>query len=231
MRPIDVVAWTVPFLFAPSVWASSDADAHHAEPNHAEGGTVTKSARTGSRDVVVPRALVARIEREYKEYVAKAQNPAKQDGFKRNFLNLTVELTQRRPVALHEDVTVHTPTGGGVVDLSEMVTTARGAFRVRFTPKREDGHALSTRRVFFVSRAKARVVDGEDFGDGCGKYMEITSAFNGSWARNGIEVYTADQRYLSVLGGTYIFVDFNPEALYVGSVTFTDSRFPQWLCG
>ena len=46
----------------------------------------------------------------------------------------------------------------------------------------------------------------------------------------GFELYTSDQRYLSVMGGTVVAFVFEDDALFVGSLTFTDSRYPDLLC-
>lgn len=187
-------------------------------------------ARTSSRDVKIPLALVARIEKEYKDFLAKQKDVPKKDNIKRGLLNITAELTQRNKAALNSNTRVNTPTGGGVIDLNDLVTPLRGAFRAKLIAEREDGTALPASRVFFVSRAKERTIGGESYGSGCGKFMEITSQFHKKWAKKGMEVYTADQRYVSVLGGTFVFVDYAPEALFVGTVTFMDSRYPELMC-
>jgi hypothetical protein len=191
---------------------------------------VERAARASSRDVKIPRALVARIERDYKAFLA-AQEGASDKGIKRALLNVSVAFTAKRPGALREDTRVDTPVGGGLIDLSEIVTPLRGAFRVRIDARGpgEDAEA-STARVYFVSHAKRRALAGDEYGAGCDKFMDITSEFRQKWKRGGFEVYTADQRYLSVLGGTFLFVRFRKEALFVAGVTFTDSRYPDVMC-
>lgn len=189
-----------------------------------------RAVRASSRDVKLPQALVARIEREYKEFLAKQEGAHDKDKIKRSLINFSVELSQRRPGALHEDMRVNTPTGGGVIDFADIVAPVRAAFQVKLLAHKEDGQPLSTSRVFFVSRAKPRILGGEEYGDGCDKYMEITNAYRKKWERDGFEVFTADQRYVSVLGGTFIFVEYAKDALYVGGVTFTDSRYPNLQC-
>jgi len=39
-------------------------------------------------------------------------------------------------------------------------------------------------------------------------------------AKEGFELYTADQRYLSVVRGTFVFVSYAPDALQLASITF-----------
>ncbi|MGZ3723730.1 MAG: hypothetical protein ACXVA9_12395, partial [Bdellovibrionales bacterium] len=120
--------------------------------------------------------------------------------------------------------------GGGVVDLSEFVTPLRGGFSLKVVAKKEDGSEPSGLRVFFVSKAKVHRLDGDDYGAGCDKFMEITSYYHRKNGGRGFDLYTAGQRYLSVVGGTFVAVVFEKEALHVGSLTFLDSRYPELMC-
>lgn len=218
---------------APAAEHGTAAKEEHGESHgeHAREKMSEHSARTSSRDVKIPSALVAKIESEYKAFLLTSKEGSpKKEAIKRSLININAELTQKSPGALHENTRVNMPTGGGVVDLSELVTPVRGAFRLKLNATKEDGSPLATSRVFFVSRSKRRILGGEEYGAGCNQFMEITSAFHKKWQTGGLDLYTADQRYLSVLGGTFIFTDFDKEALYVGSVTFTDSRHPDLMC-
>lgn len=208
------------------VWASEPAHDTHEE---AGGDFAPRVAKQSSRDVKLPRALVARIEREYREFLV-TQKVAEGQPLVRKLLNVTVELSQKRAAALHENVRINTPLGGGVIDLAEFVTPVRGGFATKLRAHLEDGHDIPGLRVFFVSKGRSREVAGEEFGAGCDKFMEITSRYNQKNAGDGFELYTADQRYVSVLGGTFVMVSFVKEALQVGSVSFLDSRYPDLMC-
>ena len=191
------------------------------------------SARSSSRDTKIPRALVKRMEEDYRIFLTKNKPIAKVE-IRRKLLDLSVGLTQKSTSALHENARVGAPTGGGVIDFSELVTPLRGAFWLKIVVRKEKDADSEPEnlRVFFVSGAKARTLDGEEFGAGCGKFMEITSTFrkkNGA-KDPGFELYTSDQRYLSVMGGTVVAFVFEDDALFVGSLTFTDSRYPDLLC-
>lgn len=201
----------------------------HQESHAPKEHMSERSARMSSRDVKIPRALVTKLEKEYRDFLAKQQIILK-DGIKRKLINVSAELTQKRPVALHENVRVLTPLGGGVIDLSEIVTPLRGGFNLKLLAYRDDGHELSALRVFFVSQAKPRILDGEEFGSGCGKFMEITSHYREKMSHSGFELFSTDRRYASVLGGTFVMVDFDKDALGVASVSFTDSRYPELFC-
>lgn len=194
-----------------------------------DGGLEAKSAKQSSRDVKLPRGLVARIEKEYRDFLVH-QQVSLEKGIKRKLLNVSVELTEKRHAALHENVRVNTPLGGGVVDLADLVTPVRGAFAVKIKAGLDKSDEAIPVKAFFVSRTKTRVLAGEQYGAGCDKFMEISDFFSRKMSQNGFDLYTADQRYVSVLGGTFVLVSFDKEALMVGSVTFQDSRFPELAC-
>lgn len=188
-----------------------------------------RPSQAGSRDVKIPRSLVQQLDKDYRAFLTKNEVSAK-ENIKRMLMNVSAELTQKRDAALHENLRVNTPLGGGIIDLSEIVTPVRGSFSLKIMTKKEDGNQPSNLRVYFVSRGKQRRVDGEDYGAGCGRYMDVTSYFNKKMSKSGFELYTANQRYLSVVGGTFVAVGFEKEAMQVGTLTFTDSRYPELLC-
>jgi hypothetical protein len=186
-------------------------------------------ARASSRDVRLPKSLVARIERDYREFL-KSQKVLETERIKRTLLDVTVDLVQEHKASLYEDVRISTPLGGGVIDLAEHVTAVRGGFKVRLTPTVGKGEPLTGIRVFYISDARVRKLAGEDFGAGCGQFMEITGYFNKSMTDGGFDVYTADQRYVSVLNGTFVITKFDTDSIRAGSVKFTDSRYPEMSC-
>lgn len=187
------------------------------------------AAHTSSRDVAIPVGLVKRIEKNYEDYLAK-EGVVNKSPVKRVLLNVRADLRQERPGALHENSRVMTPLGGGIVDLAELVTPVRGAFTATIEATTESGEAPDNMHVYFVSHARSRKIDREDYGAGCGKWMEITRFFRKAMKSGGFELYTAGQRYLSVVGGTFVMVGFSKDAISVGSLTLTDSRYPDALC-
>lgn len=187
------------------------------------------AARTSSRDVKVPLALVSKVEKDYDAFLTHA-GVVNKGTIRRALLNVRADLKQKRPGALHENARVVTPLGGGVVDLGDLVTPVRGAFSMKIEASREHGGTPENMKVFFVSRAKQRIVGGDEYGAGCDKWMDITGYFKKLMGRDGFQLYTADQRYLSVVGGTFVIVGYSKEAIEVGSISFTDSRYPQVLC-
>ena len=188
------------------------------------------SARASARDSKVPSALVEQIEEEFKAFLLKENRVYRKEAFKRKLINLNAEFVPIKGSALRDEVKVVTPIGGGVVDLEDIITPLRGAFKLNIKPVKEDGQPFTATRVFYVSGAKKRNLAGESYGAGCGKFMDLTSKFNKEWGPEGMVLYSADQRYLSVIGGTFLFCEYSKESLFVGSVTFTDSRYPELLC-
>lgn len=188
-----------------------------------------KPARLSGRDVKIPKALTKKIEEDYQKFLVQQQVLTKQP-IRRQLFKISVEMVQRRPGPLVENVRVTAPLGGGVVDLSEFVTPLKGSFQVKILATKEDGSAPTEIQVYFVSKAKQRKIDKETFGSGCNKFMDITAYFTSKMSAAGFEVYTAEQRYLSVLGGTFVLVGFEKDDLLVGSLTFTDPRYPNLLC-
>ena len=206
-------------ILAPSSWANeAKTDELHEVP-----------AKQSSRDVKIPSSMVQMIEKDYRSF--RAQYKIKEEEpIIRNMLNVYVDLTQKRAAALNENVRVKPPFGGGVIDLKDFVTPLIGAFKVQLVFEKEGKVAPDNYRVYFVSRGKQRKIEKQTFGAGCGKYYDITSEFNRTLGASGLEVFTKDQRYLSVLAGTFVMVSFDKEKLFVGAITFEDSRYPQWQC-
>ncbi|MGE4132733.1 MAG: hypothetical protein AB7F86_13905 [Bdellovibrionales bacterium] len=203
-------------------WASSP---EHESPTE----LAEYSARSSSRDIPIPRALVARIESQYDAFLTAA-GVLNKKPYKRSMLVVGGDLISDHHGTLTENVRLATPLGGGVVDLEDLVKSARGVFTARFEAHREHQEPPADLHVYFVSHTKRRQIDGERFGAGCNTWMDLTGYYHKVLSKSGIQLYTAEQRYLSVLGGTFVLVHFSTESIGVGSLTFTDSRFPQVIC-
>lgn len=225
------ISWASEHGAEPAVEHKTPTEEHASahEESHDGEHLAERAARTSSRDVAVPRALVSHVEKSYEEFLKK-EGVLGKPPITRKLLNVRVDLNQKKHAALHENSRVNTPLGGGVVDLADLVTPVKGAFSAKIAVVAEDGSAPSNAKVYYVSRAKTRSIGSENYGAGCNKWMEITSFFSKAMSRGGFQLYTADQRYISVLGGTFVIVSFAKEALSVGSVSFTDSRYSHLLC-
>ncbi|MEZ0391875.1 MAG: hypothetical protein ACAH59_06650 [Pseudobdellovibrionaceae bacterium] len=141
------------------------------------------------------------------------------------FAPLAVRLVEKTSgVLIEPEIEIRLPRGGGEIDLSKFVKDTKGTFRVFFEiPELSDESKM---QVFFISRARKRKLEGEVWGAGCNKYMDIKSFLLGEGKKKGIEVNTTRNRHLSVLGGTFFF-SLDKQ---VTQVTFTDSQQSQLFC-
>lgn len=233
---IDCVALALSLCLALSGVEGAFANEHgaaapvaHEEHSGGHDDLVERAARTGARDVKIPKSLVKKIEDDYQAFLKQNKIDAKA-AFKRQLLNVSVELTQEKAAALFESVRILTPIGGGVVDLNEFVSPVKGSFNLKIVTRDDNNSEPPDLRTYYVSRARQRSILNDAFGAGCGKYMEITRYFAKKNAGDGIKLYTADRRYLSVLAGTFVQVAYSADGIAVGSVTFTDSRYPEVIC-
>jgi hypothetical protein len=139
------------------------------------------------------------------------------------FGNLKVRLEEKTEgtlVAPH--LTIELPRGGGEIDLSKFVRDQKGTFRVFFSY--DDFIGPKELNIYYISRARKRKIDGEVWGAGCKKFMDVKSYIESG---KGIEVNTTRNRHLSVLGGIFIF----SSGQQVSQVHFTDSTQTELFCG
>lgn len=141
------------------------------------------------------------------------------------FSSVKVRLVEKTPGVLVEpEVEIKLPRGGGQIDLSQFVVDKQGTFRVFFDlEEMTDEKEL---KAYFISRARKRKIDGEVWGAGCNKYMNIKPFMTGAGQKTGIEVNTTRLRHLSVLGGTFFF----SSGPLVTQVTLTDSKQSHLFC-
>lgn len=186
-------------------------------------------ARRGAKENPLPPELAKKIEEDY----FKATTDPKLETKKplvRQMMTVSTEMTQEKLRALKGPTRILTPPGGGTIDLADYVTPLKGEFNMKIVVEDEHREPQAVSKVYFISGSKTREIDHEKYGAGCGKYMDVTSYFKKRMSAKGFELYTAEQRYVAVLRGTFVFVSYLPEALRIASVTFLDSRFNHWDC-
>ncbi len=141
------------------------------------------------------------------------------------FATIKVRLVEKTEGILVEpEIELKFPRGGGEIDLAQFVKEQSGTFRVFFDLEESDHH--DQMRAYFISRARKRKLDGEVWGAGCNKYMDIQKYIFGEGMKKGIEVNTNRNRHDTVLGGTFFFSSGNQ----ITQVTFKDSRQPHLFC-
>jgi hypothetical protein len=239
------ILFTILSLSNALVWANEEKEekkpevkkteepAETSENMSAEGGInkwIRGFAKQSDKDNPIPLELIKKIEEEYNKEM-KDPKLEKDHPLNRHLMTVRAEMTQKEIKALSGPTRIIAPPGGGTIDLEDFITPLRGGFRLRLTTENEHHETQALNRVYFISHIKDRHIDGDTFGAGCDhKVYDITSKFTAAMAKGGFDLYTADQRYLSVLQGTFIFASYVPGALQLASLTFFDSRYHKWDC-
>lgn len=120
------------------------------------------------------------------------------------------------------------PKGGGSIDLKDVVTGA-GSFYMSFPAEQfDENHELM--HLYYVSNSPVQEIDGESFGLGCGKVVDLKKSFKKLKKPDFLKLNTNDIRHLRVLAGRYIFVLRQAAQVYLSQVTISDSRYVKELC-
>ncbi|KHD89556.1 MAG: hypothetical protein OM95_02960 [Bdellovibrio sp. ArHS] len=145
------------------------------------------------------------------------------------FSEVTVFLVQKNDqIIRNEAVKILLPKGGGTVDLSRYVTGNQGSFYVGFDFPQFEG--ATAKKVIFVSKARKRRIGSQVFGGGCNQFFDITDRFLKEVAGEGIKVNTTQERYLSVLGGTFFFAAQKDNDVHLAQVTFMHPQYSPLFC-
>jgi hypothetical protein len=204
------------------------------KPSDFAGGEVLAT----SKEYVFPKQLKTEIEQQYVKYMKSLGAPYDIQSDKdlllqvpREFLDLQISFWAKSELTIREPVKFILPRGGGGIDLSDYVKTRKGSFFVDFEAVRTEKpeEPATPLKVYYLSNAKKRKIGNESFGAGCDTYMDVSS-FIKSKQGQGIQVNATDERYVSTLAGTYYFVSFQPEKIYLAALTIGDSRYPQLKC-
>lgn len=145
------------------------------------------------------------------------------------FSDVTVYLVQKNEgVVQGEAVKIQLPKGGGKIDLSRYISNQPGTFFVGFEfPAFETAAA---KKVVFVSRTRKRKIGAQIFGAGCNQIIDITDRFLTEMKGEGIKVNTTQERYLSVIGGTFLFSAQTASDVLLAQVTFVHPQFQHLFC-
>lgn len=145
------------------------------------------------------------------------------------FSEITVILAQKNSgIIKGEAVKISLPKGGGNIDLSQYLTGKKGSFYVGF--EYPAFGAASAKKIVFVSGTRKRKIGGQIFGAGCNQYFDISDKFLKEMKGEGLKVNTTQERYLSVLGGTFLLSAKKDNEVHLAQVTFTNSQFPSLFC-
>ncbi|MCB0419744.1 MAG: hypothetical protein KDD61_02040 [Bdellovibrionales bacterium] len=240
MRRI-VTLFILIFLSKPALWASSGSEEHSRDLPEEQKETIFIKMPMDrfDRDTRIPKELVGEIEKHYIKHfrVVHAESSLEDNEVRRQiprrYLNVIVEFEKNGSYAIDQNIRLQTVQGSGVVDFKKYVSRGVGHFKLRVKVDREgaDSHLSSSDvRVYFVGETRAKRIDGKIFGSGCNTWMEVSKWFRKTWSREGLDLYAKEERYLRVVGGTYYFVHFFEGVLYLSTLTFKDSRYPDSEC-
>lgn len=195
---------------------------------------VEESAKRSFRETEVPKTMTRELESWYLEERRK-QDPKSTltdaellAELERHLLDLELLLNPLDHHSLTNPRKFALPHGGGIVDLADVVNPGHGKFTAKIAvPSRQSTDMV---RVYYLSGAKQRDVQGESFGSGCGKWANLTKWYEHSMAGHGLELFVKDQRYVSVLAGTWIVAVLKGTQLHIAGVLVGDSRYPRLQC-
>jgi hypothetical protein len=125
-------------------------------------------------------------------------------------------------------ILIRLPLGGGEIDLSEFTTGVKGTFFVEFDF--EEDKDFDSLRVFYVSKAKKRKLDGQLWGGGCKAAFNIKKYYRSHLQKRKFAVNTTDFRHLTTLGGHFVFSSKLKRQVKMAQVTFKDSKNPEYFC-
>ena len=191
------------------------------------------------RDILIPKQVIQEVEKVFlagfrrenpKSDLTDAQVTAQ---LPRQYFTFEVSLEPKNMgSALDHNYQFLFPKGGGVIDLKDYIKPGKGSFRVRIEIKEDKfiETGFSDLKVYFLPQSKQRRLEGRNFGGGCGKVVDITSYFKNMIMTEGVEVNATKLRYLSVLHGTFFMTIYHQGNLFMTSLSFEDSRYPQHSC-
>lgn len=145
------------------------------------------------------------------------------------FTNLEVEVhSDQKSVLSHSRLLFKLPNGGGAIDLKDYVT-GEGSFYLRFPPEQFEAKP-ELAFLFYISDSPKVKIRDEEYGLGCGQWMDLTPKFGKFQEKNFLKLNSVDQTYAHVLSGQYIFVFKKGIQYYLTHLNLFDSRYRDKMC-
>ena len=120
------------------------------------------------------------------------------------------------------------PKGGGEVDFSSLRGKENGSFFLGMEiPEFTEASMV---KVLFISHAKKRRIDGEIWGSGCNKVLDITEEFMKAMKGAGLKLNTTRSRHFTVAGGTFILAATKDGQNFISQITIKDSEKSDLAC-
>lgn len=175
-----------------------------------------------AKDILIPKDMLKELDAELGEEF-KSTPPLY------SFIPVHVKFDELQAGVLSKpSLQFNFPKGGGAIDLKDVVT-ADGSFFMSFPESQfvKDNELL---HIYFVSNSPKKIIDGESFGMGCGKWNDLKSSFNKLKNPDYLKLNTSQLRYLRVVAGTFVFIFRQGKNIYLNQLTITDSRHSAELC-
>jgi len=123
---------------------------------------------------------------------------------------------------------IQLPNGGGKIDLAQFVK-GDGSFYLGF-PDDQFNQPMTLENIYFISDAPQTTIEGEKYGLGCGKWIELKPKIKELQKNNFLKLNTFSLRYLYVSAGYYLVVQKKGAQYFVSHLNLTDSRYKDKLC-
>jgi len=121
------------------------------------------------------------------------------------------------------------PIGGGILDYRYFIPeTKNGTFILKVLYDKEMDPKET--RVYYLSNAKIREMDGKPVGNGCSRYFDITDYWKKSMNGEGLVLNTTGNRHISLTSGILFFVAPHQGKLRITHLTIKDTRHRELLC-
>lgn len=207
------------FLIGILILVGSACSSHH------ESETLnTVKIKEVAADIKLPLNL-------FKEFEKELEEEFKSVGPVFIFMPLQVRFSEssgERGVLKDSLIQFDLEKGGGKIDLQEVVR-GQGSFFMSFPPAQFPS-SLELIHLYYVSQSPIKKIQGESFGLGCGKWIDLKDSFKKFLKPEFLKLNTTQQRYLHVLAGHYVFVLKQANQIYLSQLTLFDSRFPNDQC-
>lgn len=145
------------------------------------------------------------------------------------FTDLEVEIsTDQKNVLSYSNLLFKLPNGGGGIDLKNYVT-GEGSFYLSFPANQFETKPELT-FLFYISDSPKVVILGEEYGLGCGQWVDLKPKFSNLQNKTFLKLNTADHSYAHVLSGQYVFVFKKGLQYYLTHLNLSDSRYSDKMC-
>ena len=160
----------------------------------------------------------------------------RQDGVKQSLLDsftvqpisVQVELSAEDKVVLRggKNHRILFIEGGGELDMFDYLA-GKGVFNIRFAPEIDGSLPY---HLLYISDSPGRQIEGDMWGNGCGKIYDLTSNSDMFFMDQGIKVTASRHHYLHLMAGTFLFLQLVDERLFLSYILLKDSRYPNFSC-